>query len=46
MSPDPAVTLVRTDALAPAPYAHAAVTGQGRLVFTAGACPLGVTVLG
>ncbi len=34
------VHLVRAEELAPAPYAHAAVTGSGRLVFTAGACPL------
>ena len=35
------IELVRPPALAPTvPYAYAAVTGPGRLVFTAGACPL------
>jgi enamine deaminase RidA (YjgF/YER057c/UK114 family) len=34
---EPTLSLVRVPALAPAPYAHAAVAG--RLVFTAGACP-------
>jgi len=35
------VELVRSTALTPAiPYAYAAVTPPGRLVFTAGACPL------
>jgi enamine deaminase RidA (YjgF/YER057c/UK114 family) len=35
------VELVRSDALTDtAPYAYAAVTPPGRLVFTAGACPL------
>lgn len=39
--PEPAITLVRPEQLAAtAPYAYAAVTGPGRLVFTAGACPL------
>lgn len=38
--PQPAVELVRTDRLAPAPYAYAAVTPPGSLVLTAGACPL------
>jgi enamine deaminase RidA (YjgF/YER057c/UK114 family) len=32
--------LVRAPSLAPAPYAAAAVVGPGRLVLTAGACPL------
>lgn len=41
MPTEPAITLVRSDLLtASAPYAYAAVTGPGRLVFTAGACPL------
>lgn len=36
-----AVTLLRSDALAPAEYAAAAIVAQGaRLVFLAGACPL------
>jgi enamine deaminase RidA (YjgF/YER057c/UK114 family) len=36
------VEFVRPDALFPgAPYAYAAVAPPGRLVFTAGACPLG-----
>lgn len=38
--PEPAVTLVRTDRLADAPYVYAAVTAPGGLVLTAGACPL------
>ena len=38
----PGVEFVRPDALFPhAPYAYAAVAPPGRLVFTAGACPLG-----
>jgi enamine deaminase RidA (YjgF/YER057c/UK114 family) len=41
MSTEPTVTFVRPPQLtAKAPYAYAAVTGTGRLVFTAGACPL------
>jgi enamine deaminase RidA (YjgF/YER057c/UK114 family) len=36
-----AVRLLRSDALAPAPYAYAATVAPGsRLVFLAGACPL------
>ncbi len=42
------IELVRPSTLSPtAPYAYAAVTDPGRMVFTAGACPLdadGVTV--
>ncbi|WP_091234552.1 RidA family protein [Microbacterium sp. 3J1] len=35
------VRLIRTPALAPAPYAHAATAPAGsRLIFLAGACPL------
>jgi enamine deaminase RidA (YjgF/YER057c/UK114 family) len=41
MSSEPAITFVRPAELtARAPYAYAAVTGPGQLVFTAGACPL------
>ncbi|UZN03754.1 RidA family protein [Cellulomonas sp. S1-8] len=41
MPSEPAITLVRAEQLtANAPYAYAAVTAPGRLVFTAGACPL------
>ena len=41
MSFEPTVTFVRPQQLtAKAPYAYAAVTPPGRLVFTAGACPL------
>ena len=40
MPDEPDVTLVRPPELTTAPYAYAAVTGSGRLVFTAGACPL------
>lgn len=41
MPPEPAITFVRPDQLtARAPYAYAAVTGPGQLVFTADACPL------
>jgi enamine deaminase RidA (YjgF/YER057c/UK114 family) len=41
MSFEPLITFVRPQQLtAKAPYAYAAVTGPGRLVFTAGACPL------
>lgn len=41
MSPMPEIDLVRADALAQdVPYAYAAVTRPGALVFTAGACPL------
>jgi enamine deaminase RidA (YjgF/YER057c/UK114 family) len=41
MSVEPAVTFIRPQQLtAKATYAYAAVTGPGRLVFTAGACPL------
>lgn len=41
MSFEPTITFVRPQQLtAKAPYAYAAVTGPGRLVFTAGACPL------
>lgn len=41
MSSEPTVTFIRPQRLtAKAPYAYAAVTGPGRLVFTAGACPL------
>jgi enamine deaminase RidA (YjgF/YER057c/UK114 family) len=43
MSFEPLITFVRPQQLtAKAPYAYAAVTGPGRLVFTAGACPLDV----
>jgi enamine deaminase RidA (YjgF/YER057c/UK114 family) len=34
--------LVRAPSLAPAPYAAASTVGPGRLVLTAGACPLDV----
>jgi enamine deaminase RidA (YjgF/YER057c/UK114 family) len=38
---EPAITFVRPEQLTTtAPYAYAAITGPGRLVFTAGACPL------
>lgn len=41
MPTDPAITLIRPEQLTTkAPYAYAAVTGPGRFVFTAGACPL------
>src|SRR4051812_6686819 len=41
MPSEPAITFVRPQQLtATAPYAYAAVTAPGRLVFTAGACPL------
>ncbi|WP_182112360.1 MULTISPECIES: RidA family protein [unclassified Actinotalea] len=41
MTSEPTITLVRPAELsAKAPYAYAAVTSPGRLVFTAGACPL------
>jgi enamine deaminase RidA (YjgF/YER057c/UK114 family) len=41
MSSEPAITLIRPQQLTTkAPYAYAAVTGPGQLVFTAGACPL------
>jgi enamine deaminase RidA (YjgF/YER057c/UK114 family) len=41
MSSEPAITFIRPEQLTvKAPYAYAAVTGPGRLVFTAGACPL------
>jgi len=40
MASEPAITFIRPEQLARAPYAHAAVTGPGQLVFTAGACPL------
>jgi enamine deaminase RidA (YjgF/YER057c/UK114 family) len=37
----PSVELVRSSALTDTiPYAYAAITPPGRLVFTAGACPL------
>lgn len=43
MSSEPAITFIRPPQLtAKAPYAYAAVTGPGQLVFTAGACPLDV----
>ncbi|WP_084079357.1 RidA family protein [Demequina sp. NBRC 110057] len=39
-----AVRLIRSDALAPAPYAYAATAPAGsRLVFLAGACPIDAT---
>ena len=48
MTTTPAITLIRPAELATdVPYAYAAVAGAGRLVFTAGACPLdasGMTV--
>ena len=41
MSFEPPLTFIRSPQLtAKAPYAYATVTGPGRLVFTAGACPL------
>jgi enamine deaminase RidA (YjgF/YER057c/UK114 family) len=41
MSSEATSTFIRPQQLtAKAPYAYAAVTGPGRLVFTAGACPL------
>jgi enamine deaminase RidA (YjgF/YER057c/UK114 family) len=41
MPSDPSLTFVRPPGLTTAaPYAYAAVTGAGQLVFTAGACPL------
>ena len=41
MTTPPPITFVRPEQLTTkAPYAYAAVTGPGRLVFTAGACPL------
>ncbi len=41
MPSEPAITLIRPPQLTTkAPYAYAAVTGAGQLVFTAGACPL------
>jgi enamine deaminase RidA (YjgF/YER057c/UK114 family) len=41
MPSDAAIQLIRPAALTTrAPYAYAAVTGPGRTVFTAGACPL------
>ena len=41
MSVTPGIELVRPPALAgSAPYAYAAVTDPGRMVFTAGTCPL------
>ena len=41
MPPEPAITFIRPQQLTTkAPYAYAAVTGPGRFVFTAGACPL------
>ena len=40
---NPAISFVRPNQLATsAPYAYAAVTGPGQLVFTAGACPLDI----
>ncbi|HLN78892.1 MAG TPA: RidA family protein [Nocardioidaceae bacterium] len=39
--PTPAVELVRCPSLTDqVPYAYASLVGEGRLVFTAGACPL------
>lgn len=39
--PDPAIALIRPPALTTrVPYAYAAVAGPGRMIFTAGACPL------
>ncbi len=41
MPSGPAITFIRPEQLTTkAPYAYAAVTGPGQLVFTAGACPL------
>jgi enamine deaminase RidA (YjgF/YER057c/UK114 family) len=41
MPSDSTIEFVRPPQLSPlAPYAYAAVTGPGRTVFTAGACPL------
>lgn len=41
MTGNPVIRLIRTNELSPAPYAYAATTeGPGRLVLTAGACPL------
>jgi enamine deaminase RidA (YjgF/YER057c/UK114 family) len=41
MPSDPGIEFIRPAGLTDrAPYAYAAVTGAGRLVFTAGACPL------
>lgn len=41
MPSEPAIAFVRPEQLtSDVPYAYAAVTGPGRLVFAAGACPL------
>jgi enamine deaminase RidA (YjgF/YER057c/UK114 family) len=41
MPSEPAIAFIRPEQLTTkAPYAYAAVTGPGRFVFTAGACPL------
>ncbi len=41
MPTQPAITFIRPEQLTTnAPYAYAAITGPGQLVFTAGACPL------
>lgn len=43
MPSEPAITLIRSPQLTEkAPYAYAAMTGPGRFVFTAGACPLDI----
>ena len=41
MPSEPTITFIRPEQLTTkAPYAYAAVTGPGQLIFTAGACPL------